>query len=234
MLPRKVIAISALLLSNGLTTQTAFAQLNPDSSQPASPGANLQRPGIVNECFTSSSNGVESICRHITPPKTKTVTIQVPEFEEGDKDTHVYIVSGVHQGGCSGSGTGHPDEYGLIEENVAYGPATDEDPCQYYLIVMDNKTLEARITLDLYEVKLVPFLASLETSISLGVRVATRSRSASSAASQLLKAIRQYPDQRISIRGDNLTLDEVLDRVYQDTGCIVNREAAGIALASCP
>jgi hypothetical protein len=166
----------------------------------------------------------------------KTVTMQVPEFKPGDRDTHVYIVSSVHQSGCSGSGTAHPDEYGLIEEGVgAVEERKDMEDCQYHLVVMDKKTLEVRITLDLYEVKLIPFMTSLESAMHFGSGIATGDRSRPATFfSRWSSAARAYGERRLSIRGDNLTIDELLDKVYEDTGCIVTREAEGLALASCP
>ena len=227
MLPRRTV-ITALIFF-ALTTQPAFAQQTPDSPRQSFPGSNLHGQLIVDECFINGANP----CRQIT---MKTVTMQVPEFKPGDQDTHVYIVSSVHQGGCSGSGTAHPDEYGLIEEGVGPSDAgAEKEDCQYHLVVMDKKTLESRITLDLYEVKLVPFMTSLEGAMHFGVGIATGDRfRPSTFFARWSNATRTYGERRLSIRGDNLTIDELLDKVYQNTGCVINREAEGLALASCP
>ncbi len=193
------------------------------------PGPNMQSQRIVDEC---STNGVNP-CRQIT---MKTVTMQVPQFKPGDQDRHVYIVSSVHQAGCSGSGTAHPDEYGLIKEGVgASGAMADKESCQYHLVVVDKQTLESRITLDLYEVKLIPFMTSLEGAMHFGVGIATGDRFRPSRFfARWSNATREHGELRLSIRGDNLTIDELLDKVYQNTGCVINREAEGLMLASCP
>jgi hypothetical protein len=44
----------------------------------------------------------------------------------------------------------------------------------------------------------------------------------------------RYRDQRLSIQGDNLTVEEVLDKVYENTGCIVDQAAGVLVMASSP
>jgi hypothetical protein len=228
---RSRITSSTILLSACLIFQIAFAQQNTNAPRQSVSGTSPSFQRIVDECVSSD---VESSCVKIER-KIKTISIQVPEFKQGDEDTHVYVVSGVFQGGCSGSSTTQPDEYGLVEQTVEISEASaDNNSCQYYLLVMNSKTLEPRVTLDLYEVKLVAFLSSLETAMHLGVRAATGQRSTNPLGSGLRNANRQYGEERLSIRGDNLTIDELLDAVYQNTGCIVNRETEGMVLASCP
>lgn len=221
-------AIPALLLST-LSTQTPFAQQTPDLPQQSVAGQNIEGPRIVSGCAPDDAGPA---CSEI---RLKTVTIQVPEFKPGDENTHVYIVSSVHQSGCSGSGTAHPNEYGLIEEGVGIaGARTGQEECQYHLVVMDKETFEPRVTLDLYEVKLIPFLTSLEAAMHFGIGIATGNRSRPATFfSGWSSAGKAYGDRRLSIRGDNLTIDELLDKVYQKTGCVVNRAEEGMTLASC-
>jgi hypothetical protein len=221
--------ISALLFY-ALSTQTTFAQQTPDLPRQSFPGQTIQGPRIVSGC---TPDDADPVCPEIT---LKTVTMQVPEFKPGDENTHVYIVSGVHQAGCSGSGTAHPDEHGLIEEGVGTSEArTDQDDCQHHLVVMDEETFESRITLDLHEVKLIPFLTSLEAAMHFGVGIATGDRSRPATFFSRWSSVgKVYGERRLSIRGDNLTIDELLDKVFQNTGCVVNREEEGMTLASCP
>ena len=220
-----------MLFCAGFVLPIAFAQQQ-NAAAPPQPTSEstTQVQRIVDQC---SFTGAVNSCAKVTI-KRRTLSIPVPDFKPGDENTHVYVVSGILQSGCSGASTAHPDEYGLIEEMVAVSEASaGGNSCQYYLMVMDNKTLDTRVTLDLYQVKVVPFLTSLEGAMQFGVRVATKQRSAYSPGSGLGDAHTQYRERYLSIRGDNLTIDEVLDRIYQNTGCIVDREAERMALASC-
>jgi hypothetical protein len=148
------------------------------------------------------------------------------------------MVSRLNGMGSSGR-VAHPDKYGTLEYQEIGHPYTQletrnvEQP-QYYLTAIDRNTLEAHVTLDLHEVMLLPFLTSLNVVLqeaSSYVTPGTRLRMGPSVADE--DRIR-YLDYRVSIRGDNLAIDEVLDTLYQNSGCIVDRKAEQVMLASCP
>lgn len=235
MLPHIIRIRAPLLLSAILAMSSAIAQTNSNSPQqsPSAPAPGLQVQRIVNECAQSATGTqCSAILReHIT----KVVSFQVKDFMPGDEDTHVYVVSGIQQAGCTGAGTAKPDESGFIEERVGRAE-TDlrEDDCQHYLIVMNKNSFETRITLDLYEVGLAPFLASLESAMQFAVRVATKTRMTVPGPPWGGSRHQQYKNHRVSIRGDNLTVDEVLDNIYQNSGCIVRRQPEGLMVESCP
>lgn len=223
----------ALLLSAGLATPLSFAQGNSTSpSQPSSGATDPQAPRIVDECAVQGTGA--TTCQAISIP-TKVVSFQISDFKPGDENTHVYIVSGIAQAGCSGGGTARPDEYGLIQERVGESQRIfQDDRCQHFMIAMDKESFETRITLDLYEVGLAPFLASLEMAMNSAVRVTTRSRTNIPRPPWWVARHEQYKEQRVSIRGDNLTVDEVLDNIYQNSGCTVSSRPEGFMVDGCP
>lgn len=195
----------------------------------------LQEQRIVDEVYQCASNSVESACTQI-PGKVvwKTVTFQIPDFKPGDQETHAYQISGISDN-SSGGGSAQADEYGILQKEERIRPGIQgEAETQYYFTAVDINTLEARVTLDLYEARLWPFLNSLQSALHTGTRMATRARWAPGQRPPVIMGDRQFRNQRLSIQGDNLTVEEVLDKLYQNTGCIVDLEAEGLVVASCP
>jgi hypothetical protein len=187
--------------------------------------------GIVDVC---KNNTADNPCENITPELTlRTVTFQIPEFQPGDQETHVYVVSRISNNGAGG-GSAQADEYGILRDEVLVTQLQGEEETQYYFTAVDIDTLEARVTLDLYEVELRRFLNSFQNALQMGRRAASGTRLNMTAVRSMMAELMKYRDQKLSIQGENLTVDELLDKLYQETGCIVDQEAEGLVIANCP
>jgi hypothetical protein len=108
----------------------------------------------------------------------------------------------------------------------------DEEETQCYLTAMDINSREVQVSLDLHDAKLLSFLSSLQLALQMATRIATRiatkTKPALRARLPMISGDRQrYRDQRLSIQGENLTVEELLDKVCQTTGCNVSQDAAG-------
>jgi hypothetical protein len=226
--------LAALLPTPALAQQ----EQSPPALQVFSNTLVVQPQRIVDECRIE---GAQTLCVNVPPEnmRWKTVTLQIPDFKPEDRETHVYVLSDVHGYG-SGGGSVSADENGLlskqeVDRSSLPGIAADEEAAQYYFTALDVATLEARVTLDLYQVRLWPFLSSLQSAIQMGTQMATRAQFVPGVRGPRVSGDRlKYQDVRVSIQGEHMTLDEVLDAVYLDSGCIVDQQAEALVLASCP
>lgn len=188
---------------------------------------------IVDEC---EINRAETRCTPIPEQNSIiNVTLEVPDFEPADAHTDVYIVTAINANG-SDSGAVEPDRYGIVQYQVRTGVAgASGDPWQYYLTATNLDTRETRVTFDIHEVKLLPFLTSLNAVLNLTRRLRPPLRVKAGTGRPVVNVdmLSRYQDHRVSIRGENLTIDEILDELYRNTGCTVNEDARRLVLANC-
>lgn len=231
------------------------AQLLPTLGITGNPAA--PRDVVSGEPATAGCSGAEPAVPCTLPgmPAQKvrqTIALQIPDFKPEDLLDQVYVLAYV---GEKGSGTDNPPVAAdgvlykhIMERQVPAGTVVLEQNYQYYLAGVDSETQQARYTLDLHEVRLWPFLASLQ---------ATR-RSGSAQLSELWQrqgkparplAVQPFGpgmgpgvqgDQQLmqadiflSLQGEHLSLDEVLDTVYLETGCAVEPTVVAMVITSC-
>ncbi len=173
-------------------------------------------------------------------PPTKVLTFQVPHFKPEDRDTHRYYVVSVFKTG-GGASSGKVDEFGILRESVvdyAAMPDTPEDMLvqQYFFLSVNSQTDEVRITLDLKQVNLSAFLHALSGGISHGTTV---HHAIPAPPIRRFNHFRPQPDDGsnsvwMDIKGEHLTLDDVLDLVYRETRCEVYVQDSSLVLTSCP
>lgn len=230
------------ILAQVLTLSAAQAQstegfLRDDDAAHAT-SASVLLPSFIGTCGRTST----ALCAMSGDPVESihnTVTLQIPDFKIEDLATHVHVMVGVSESG-EVFGSTLIDEFGMMysQDTQIRQPGGDFPQAvdkQYFFVITALSTLEARVTLDLFEVRLWPLLRSLQLGIENGVRRATASSYRSGTGmqvhggQQLIQA-----DIRLSIHGERLSIDEVLDIIYLETGCVVEQTAEALVVVACP
>jgi len=235
---RNVCTVAALVLWASVQAQTAIV-IAAEGSPPNAPALGVRGPQrIIDEC---SINGAPTLCSIVGEPGQepvwKTVTLEIPDFTAADMENKVYVMShvGTHS---SGGGSVFPDADGYLSKQeidpASLPPGTDRDEAQYYFTAIDIDTLEARVTLDLYQVGLFPLLNSLQSAVLMGERMALRSNVPPGRRGPRVGGNADFMEVQVSVRGEHLTIDEVLDAIYLDSGCIIDQTDAMLMVASCP
>jgi hypothetical protein len=223
-----LIQLSAVQAQNQLPAQPVVELSTYDASNN---GTALVMQRIVDECHINDG------CPPV-PVNYRTVSLQIPDFTPGDEERHVYVLANIRESG-SGAGTVFADENGILEKQEGFIPSSlggnvPEAEPQYYFVSVDVATLDARFTLDLHQVNLVPLLKSLQSAEQMGKRAATRSQGFPRTDRSNMQDLLHYRELTLSIQGEHLTLDEVLDAIYLASGCIVDQDGETLVVASCP
>jgi hypothetical protein len=195
----------AILAFASLLSSTTQAQQN---TSVAPQGMLIQGPGAQRIFEDRGFNGIVDQAYHSAEPVSfKTVTLQVPGFKPGDQDTHVHFTSRLSDD-RSGGGFAKVDEYGIAHLEQAINPGTQQEEMQYYLTSVGINTREARMSLDLHDVKLWPFLNSLQRALFMANRQATNAGLTIPQRIPRVNGDRQkYADKRLNIQGENLTIE---------------------------
>jgi hypothetical protein len=151
----------------------------------------------------------------------RVLAFQLPDFNPEDLYTHNYHV-GMFSDNGNGSGTVFPDDTGYLEfeQHTPVG----ETPMTTFLYSVHIETSEVRVFIDVDAIT-VNKAAQVLTNLALngGGPRSLRPFNPSQSRPRMPPAV---GDQRVvTWSGDNLTLEDLQDQIFEQTGCDVDRLA---------
>jgi hypothetical protein len=151
----------------------------------------------------------------------RVLAFQLPDFDPEDLYTHHYHV-GMFSDSGNGSGTVFPDDTGYVEYEQR--TAVGETPMTTFLYSIHAETSEVRVFIDVEAITVNRAAVVLSNlALNAGGPRGMRSLGPNRARLQLPPAI---GDQRtVAWSGDNLTIEDLQDQIFEQTRCDVERLA---------
>jgi hypothetical protein len=188
----------------------------------------------------SNGTGLVSVISR-EPRDTRTISLQLPEFDPADLETHVYKV-GFFSATGSGNGSAYPDLDGLIEAQLPPPTQTLENgrlvekPWHMFFYSVNVDTGEVQLFMDLHDITVNQAVHALSSTLSNAEMQFTRSAEAFRARMRANPP--RVPDPigdalRLSVTGAYLTVEDVLEQIFQATRCDVVPQNGSLAIASC-
>jgi hypothetical protein len=149
----------------------------------------------------------------------RVLAFQLPDFNPEDLYTHLYHV-GMFSDSGNGSGTVFPDDTGYVE--FEQQTAVGETPMTTFLYSVHTQTGEVRVFIDV-----APITVNRAASVlsNLALNGMARRGQQPFGTNRPRAAFTPPPavgDQRmVTLSGDNLTLDDLQEQIFAQTGCDV-------------
>ena len=191
------------------------------------------------ECVRSA--GGEGGIRAFGLPAMETAERQfyVPGYRTGDGERHVYVLTYFFDNGVGNTNI-YPDEYGLVRVSLPAsmrGPGQEGAEPELLISSADVETGELRFSMDVADVEARAFVNALNNAMmNLQGDLAQLRGQPRRRASRGGPAMRNFQvlgERRISLAGENLSLDETLDLLYEVSGCSAFPEDGYLAVESC-
>lgn len=166
------------------------------------------------------------------------LVFQIPGYSAADGDVLYYWRH--FSRNSNGGGTAYPDEFGVFEANLPIFDDSRSNGSQstadqhYFFYSFNRETREILYTMDLYDAPLDLLVSALGSTAMKATSITSRQRQLASRAGLMQVPSIEFGRIRVTLRGEQLTLDQVLDSIYEQTGCELVKEEFQIRIASCP
>lgn len=200
----------------------------------------IDEPRVVTECRRPMSEGGTGLEAVLMPQQEmEALRLLIPGYSPGDGENHVYELTFFSDNGV-GNTSLFPDEYGYVQVDL---PASlrgqGEQAAEPAMLISSAnvETGEIRLSMDVSDVLAGSFVnalfnarMNLDGSLAM-LRGEPRRRPFQDGPPPRNDLV--LGDRRISLRGENLGLEEALDLLYQVSGCSVFLEENYLVAKSC-
>lgn len=155
---------------------------------------------------------------------------QLPDFSAGDGQAHIYKI-GFFSANGTGNGTAFPDESGLIQESLPRSGIFSDTDFQAFVYAIDATTGAVKMYMDLTDIT-ANKAAQLLTNVEMNARSALGGDPLQP-WERITAPLPAGDERKLDLRGEGLSIDDVLDQIYLQTRCDVVEKGGLFTTAAC-